>query len=521
MPISSAAQWEMRATASGDQNGGLFDPAFGGSDLSLQNSPQLSVSDLVGNGTTTLTSATGGFTTQMRGNGLVDATTGIWYQITAFTKTNTVTVDKTAGTFTGHTANVGGANRVTNGGFRFKTYAEGGNTVWFAGSATHQPTNTNSPDWSKSGTITAPIRLRGYGTTRGDTGRATFNGSFEGLLLSGDNLILENMLCDGAGGPFAGLRVTGGGNMVENCVCYNGGNALLVSGNDNTIRHSEMAGNGVNGIVANLSGFANLMEYCTVRNSANSHGVQMTTDWVIQHCIIRNNNQDGINNPAGANGGSRIRFSDIWANGRDGIRLLSTGGALWGVYLEGNILGANTGYELNYSPSDLSATEGGARFAQGHVRNNAYYSTGSGARNNLPGGTADLALSADPFTNAAGGVFSLNATAGGGALVTANPMLLAFADGLNTGNYTLGALGSPGNLAPVAPSGLVATAISGYRVDLSWVDNSADEVYFFVERSTNGGSYSLIATLAAGTTSYSDMTVLPGNLYAYRVRGVN
>jgi hypothetical protein len=519
MSISSATQWEMRATASGDKNGGCFDSTFGGADLSLQNSPQLTITDLVGNGTTTLTSATGSFTANMRGNGLVDVTTGIWYQITAFTNSTTITVDKASGTFSGHTANIGGANKLINNGFAFVNYAEGGNTVWFNG--TLQATTTNAPTWSKTAPITAPIRLRGYGSTRGDSGRATINGSFEGLLISADNIIVENLICDGAAGGVAGLRVTGGGNVIDNCICYNGTNALLVSGNDNTLRNCDLAGNGVNGIVANLAGFANLIENCTIRSSVNSHGISMTTDWVIQHCIIRNNNQDGINNPAGANGGSRIRFCDIWANGRDGIRLLSTGGALWGVYLEGNILGANTGYELNYSPSDLSATEGGARWAQGHVRNNAYYSTGSGARNNLPAGTADLTLSANPFTNAAGGVFSLNATAGGGALVTANPMLVAFADGLNTGNYTLGALGSPGNLAPTAPSALVATAVSGYRVDLSWTDNSADEVRFFIERQTNGGGFTQIATVAAGTTSYSDTTVQPGNTYGYRVQGVN
>ena len=46
---------------------------------------------------------------------------------------------------------------------------------------------------------------------------------------------------------------------------------------------------------------------------------------------------------------------------------------------------------------------------------NAYYNNTNGARNDYPTFATDVTLTADPFTNDAGGVFTLNTTAGGGA----------------------------------------------------------------------------------------------------------
>ncbi|MDQ5858239.1 MAG: metallophosphoesterase [Acidobacteriota bacterium] len=75
---------------------------------------------------------------------------------------------------------------------------------------------------------------------------------------------------------------------------------------------------------------------------------------------------------------------------------------------------------------------------------------------------------------------------------------------------------------PAAPSGLTATAVSRSRIDLAWQDNSSNETGFQVERSRSGGAFSLIATTAAGATSYSNTSGLtPGKLYSYRVRAIN
>jgi hypothetical protein len=75
---------------------------------------------------------------------------------------------------------------------------------------------------------------------------------------------------------------------------------------------------------------------------------------------------------------------------------------------------------------------------------------------------------------------------------------------------------------PAAPSGLTATAVSRARIDLAWQDNSANETGFQVERSREGGAFSLIATTSPGATSYSNTSGLtPNKTYSYRVRAVN
>jgi hypothetical protein len=69
-----------------------------------------------------------------------------------------------------------------------------------------------------------------------------------------------------------------------------------------------------------------------------------------------------------------------------------------------------------------------------------------------------------------------------------------------------------------APSNLTANAITSSRIDLTWQDNSDDETGFKIERKTGSGSYSQIATVGAGVTSYSSTSLSAGTTYYYRVR---
>ncbi|MFA5794029.1 MAG: DUF2341 domain-containing protein [Candidatus Brocadiia bacterium] len=67
-------------------------------------------------------------------------------------------------------------------------------------------------------------------------------------------------------------------------------------------------------------------------------------------------------------------------------------------------------------------------------------------------------------------------------------------------------------------SNLVATVVSGNRVDLAWDDNSLGESGFKIERSPDGSSWIEIGTALHNITVYSDTTVTPTNTYYYRVR---
>ena len=73
-----------------------------------------------------------------------------------------------------------------------------------------------------------------------------------------------------------------------------------------------------------------------------------------------------------------------------------------------------------------------------------------------------------------------------------------------------------------APTGLTAIVVSRSRVDLNWQDNSDNETGFSVQRRQNGtGDWVAIGTTATNTTLYSDVGLLPGTAYHYRVQSFN
>ncbi|MEW6416696.1 MAG: fibronectin type III domain-containing protein [Nitrospirota bacterium] len=77
-------------------------------------------------------------------------------------------------------------------------------------------------------------------------------------------------------------------------------------------------------------------------------------------------------------------------------------------------------------------------------------------------------------------------------------------------------------LPPSTPSGLTATTVSSSQINLSWTDNSNNEVGFKIERKVGvSGIYSQIATVGANITTYSDTGLTPGTIYYYRVRAYN
>jgi len=73
---------------------------------------------------------------------------------------------------------------------------------------------------------------------------------------------------------------------------------------------------------------------------------------------------------------------------------------------------------------------------------------------------------------------------------------------------------------PADPSALNASAIAYNQVDISWTDNANDETGYAVERAVSGGSFSPLATLAAGANSYSDSSVSELITYDYRLRAI-
>ena len=74
---------------------------------------------------------------------------------------------------------------------------------------------------------------------------------------------------------------------------------------------------------------------------------------------------------------------------------------------------------------------------------------------------------------------------------------------------------------PAPPSGLIATAVSRSQIKLTWTDNADNETVFKIERTSNGGSFSQIATVSANVTTYSNTGLSRNTTYSYRVRAYN
>ena len=74
---------------------------------------------------------------------------------------------------------------------------------------------------------------------------------------------------------------------------------------------------------------------------------------------------------------------------------------------------------------------------------------------------------------------------------------------------------------PNSPTNLTAVLISPTEARLKWTDNSDNEQYFKLERKVEGGSYSVVDTMASNTVETVNGGLLPDTKYYYRIRAYN
>lgn len=74
---------------------------------------------------------------------------------------------------------------------------------------------------------------------------------------------------------------------------------------------------------------------------------------------------------------------------------------------------------------------------------------------------------------------------------------------------------------PAAPSDLEGDSMSSSGVFLRWKDNSDNEVWFYLQRSTDGVSWQNVGTIPRDITYYADSGLVAGTVYAYRVSAGN
>lgn len=71
---------------------------------------------------------------------------------------------------------------------------------------------------------------------------------------------------------------------------------------------------------------------------------------------------------------------------------------------------------------------------------------------------------------------------------------------------------------PLTPGTLFIAAIADTTLRLQWVDRSLNETGFFIERSRDSVNFTVIDSVKANSTTYTDMHVWPANKYYYRIR---
>jgi hypothetical protein len=74
--------------------------------------------------------------------------------------------------------------------------------------------------------------------------------------------------------------------------------------------------------------------------------------------------------------------------------------------------------------------------------------------------------------------------------------------------------------SPLRPATDLSAAAGAGGVALQWVDRSSQETAYVIERSTNGGPWTALATLGANATSYADATADEATPVSYGVRAV-
>lgn len=107
--------------------------------------------------------------------------------------------------------------------------------------------------------------------------------------------------------------------------------------------------------------------------------------------------------------------------------------------------------------------------------------------------------------------YRLNITANNGAGITQLAELEIFGTGYGTVN----------TLAPAAPAGFTAQAVSGNQIILNWNDNATNETSYRLERTTDTLNWDDAFELPANTTRYFSLDLSPLTTYYYRVRAEN
>lgn len=528
MAWTAPSVFELRPDGS-TLNGMGFDAAFGGTDYSQQTAAQISVADGVTNGTTTVTSATANFTAALVGNGINIASDSL-YQITAVTNSTTITVDRvTANGGAGRSMKVGGAGSISTHGFDPVFYGvDAGKKTWIrgtnaSGAATAYNPTVTALTTTAGSTASIPTTYEGYSTTRGDGGRAEIaNAAMNSFTVNGFNVVknlylnsaaagwtgpvfivstgqnyfenIKSLNTPGAGGVAGQHQINSAGNVFRNClfdggsIASNADGILNDSGNGNTYIFCEFKNSGVagTGAVWLTSGNGHNFEGCLFWNN---RGTCLRTNGLVDGVVIR-----------GCIFWSTL--SDTAPHLGSAIEIIGADG-LTGWIIQNSIFGNNAAYDVSHTFSDVSTSAGAKEWLKAAWECNWFLTNGTGRYFQLPSNPNDTSLTVDPFVSSSTGNFTLNSTAGGGALISSSPCVTSFIDGFNTANLIAGFYGTTPTSTSTASMRNLWRELTNQR-DTAVIPDSVVDIYL------DWGLAELNRRIHFHYTTASDITLVEG-----------
>jgi hypothetical protein len=435
MAIASTAVWEVRPTVGSNTNGGGFDPdaSGAGTDYSQQNAKNtsgnnISTTDAVCTGGTGLTSATASFTSAIVGNIIYLSGSGVttgWYEVTGYSSGLGITLDRSPGTFTGATMNIGGAladvmpgttgSGSTANSFPWVNY----NTIWIKATGAMSVTDTLYLNGNSGAAY--DLSFIGYGTARGDGVHASWTTAIQTNIFTVGynyyyNLTLLNIAFSSTNGsPYSCLfsAGVGVGIYIENCTFDGFYSAIDGSGSsllNVTMVSCEVKNCTNNAVYPN----GNFLAIACYFHSNTSYGAYLDSGSFpgaaaikFSRCVFAANGV-GVQNQN--NQGLQVVFDNcaFYDNTGDGYTQANNGNPNQLVF-QNCIFYGNGGYGINFTGVSQS------NFPVAFVTDCAFGDNTSGARANFSAGSGtDITLTADPFTSGGTGDFSLNSTTGGG-----------------------------------------------------------------------------------------------------------
>jgi len=477
MAVQETAQWWIR-TDGNDLNGAGFDSGISGAGTNYcdQASPQLALTDCAtsSSGDTQLTSVSGGFTSAMIGNAirLTNGSSGANlthgdYFITGYSSSNSVTLDRApdngGGGISGCTGNVGGAwasieYTITTVATPCPKPQVSKNVINIRGSGTVNPTAVDYPfsTYRQFGSHSTykPVLMRGY------------NGTPHIKRASGHLWHYAS-----SGWAFENIKVTSGGGANHGFGLFEGP-AFRCIADQNSYGGMGARYHAVECLFLNTGGgstgtygmfdpytYGQNATRCVFKDSANSGGAIKLGNAISQAhgnlCInckngaviwgnsgnynqsLTNNTFIGDGTGTGINITAHYRFSNI-----NSFNIISN-------YSVGIATPTTSGVDMPYA-------------ARMGTNQNALHNCTTNYTGLWQAGPDDKLLTADPFTDASAGDYSLNGTAGGGAEISGLNWLSNVS---GYGNETSSASnwGAIQN-SPVASSGGASSVVTGTQI---------------------------------------------------------